>query len=315
MMENNLENKLSMYQKVQFYLALHAPETAAIPMVATLKAELDDQVTAVLSLASTVDTDITGFTVDKQTKRDDLTAKILKLSTAIVAFASVNGNSILAEKCDETLYSMGAMRDNDFYTFAQLIIKEATPIMTDLAPFGILPADLSAAEAASAVYLGGIQNPRGQINERSKALNDLEAEMANTDDLVKNKLDKVMGIYQATNLSLYSGYLGARSIDGTGSQTPPDYEGKIAAGSIALVATIPYLSGRGFEVENTGTTALLFALSTDPAVLNGTPVAVSAGNSFIRKSLSLNTSEGAEHLLFQNTDANVSGNYKIWVIE
>ena len=66
-MENNLENKLSMYQKVQFYLALHEPETAAIPMVATLKEQLDDQVTSLLSLASIADTDITGYTVDKQT--------------------------------------------------------------------------------------------------------------------------------------------------------------------------------------------------------------------------------------------------------
>lgn len=314
-MENNLENKLSMYQKVQFYLALHEPETAAIPMVATLKAQLDDHVTSLLSLASIVDTDITGYTVDKQTRRDDLTMKVFKLSTAIVAFASSNNNSILAEKCDESLSNIRQMRDNDFYTFSQLIIKEATPLMTDLTPFGILPADLSAAVAASEVYLGGIQNPRGQINERSKALADLEAEMANTDALVRDRLDKVMGIYQATNLSLYTGYLGARSIDGTGSQTPPDYEGKLSPGSITLVATIPYLSGRSFEVENTGTTALIFSLSTDPALLNGTPVAVGAGNSFIRKSSGLNTSENADHLVFQNTDANVSGSYKIWVIE
>ena len=314
-MENNLENKLSMYQKVQFYLALHEPETTAIPMVATLKAQLDDQVTSLLSLASIVDTDITGFTVDKQTRRDDLTMKVFKLSTAIVAFASSNNNSILAEKCDESLSSIGQMRDNDFYTFSQLIIKEATPLMTDLSPFGILPADLAAAVAASAVYLGGIQNPRGQINERSKALADLEAEMANTDKLLREKLDKVMGIYQATNPSLYTGYLGSRSIDGTGSQTPPDYEGKLSSGSITLVATIPYLSGRSFEVENTGTTALIFSLSTDPALLNGTPVPVSAGSSFIRKSSTLNTSDAAEHLVFQNIDANVSGNYKIWVIE
>lgn len=207
------------------------------------------------------------------------------------------------------------MRDNDFYTFSQLIIREATPLMTDLTPFGILPADLAAAVAASEVYLGGIQNPRGQINERSKALADLETEMANTDALVRDRLDKVMGIYQATNLSLYTGYLGARSIDGTGSQTPPDYEGKLSPGSITLVATIPYLSGRSFEVENTGTTALIFSLSTDPALLNGTPVAVGAGNSFIRKSSVLNTSETAHHLVFQNTDTNVSGSYKIWVIE
>lgn len=314
-MENNLENRLSMYQKVQFYLTHHAAETAAIPMVATLQAELEDKINAVLVLGGIVDTDITGYTVDKQSKRTDLTRKILKLSTAIVAYASVNNNSILAEKCDESLRNMGVMRDNDFYTFAQLIIREATPLMTDLAPFGVLPADLTAAETASSVYLGGIQNPRGQINERSKALGDLETAMDGTDDLVKNKLDKVMGIFQATNLSLHNGYLGARSIDGTGSQTPPDYTGSIAAGSIELVATMPYLAGRSFEVENTGTAALVFALSTEAAVLNGTPVSAAPGGTFRRRSLNLNSSEAATHLLFQNTDANVSGSYKIWVME
>ena len=315
MMENNLENKLSMYQKVQFYLALHAPETAAIPMVATLKEQLDEKVTAILTLASTVDTDITGFTVDKQTKRDDLTAKILKLSTAIVAFASVNNNSILAEKCDETLSSMAGMRDNDFYTFAQLIIKEATPIMAEINPYGVIDDDVSAAVTSSATYLGSIQSPRGQINERSKALTDLENMMTSSDEMVNNKLDKVMAIYQATNKSLYTGYLGARSIDQTGSLTPPDYTGSVGAASIASVANIPYLGGRSFEVENTGTAPLIFALSTDAAVLNGTPVPVSVGGSFVRKSVNLNPSEAATHLLFQNTDVNVSGSYKIWVIE
>ncbi|SIS60778.1 hypothetical protein SAMN05421789_103193 [Kaistella chaponensis] len=314
-MENNLENKLSMYQKVQFYLTHHADETAAIPMVASLQTELDDQVNTVLALATIVDTDITGYTVDKQTKRTNLTQKILKLSTAIVAYASVNGNSILAEKCDESLSNMGYMRDNDFYTFAQLIIKEAMPIMTDLAPFGVLPTDLSAAAAASEIYLDNIQSPRGQINERSKALADLEKEMEATDDLVRNKLDKVMGIFQATNPSLHVGYLGARSIDGTGSQTPADYEGRISAASIAVVATIPYLPSRSFEIQNLGTVPLTFALSTDAAVLNGVPVTVNAGAYVTRKSLNLNPSDAAEYVLLQNPDPSVSAAYKIWVTE
>ena len=314
-MENNLENKLSMYQKVQFYLALHASETAGITTVAILKDELDEKVNNVLALATIVDTDITGYTVDKQNKRDDLAAKILKLSTAIVAFASMDNNSILAEKCDETASSMGYMRDNDFYTFAQLIIKEAQPIILEISAFGVTDDDLSRAAASTAAYLNAIQSPRGQINERSKALTDLQNEMASTDALVNDKLDKVMGIYQATNKSLYNGYLGARSIDQTSSQTPADYTGSVAPDAISAVATIPYLAGRSFEVENTGTTALTFALSTDVAVLNGTPVLVAAGSSFIRKSFNLNLSEAATHLLFQNTDVNVSGGYKIWVIE
>ena len=43
-MENQMENKVSMFQKVQGYLNLHAAETGAIPAVATLKTQLDSNV-------------------------------------------------------------------------------------------------------------------------------------------------------------------------------------------------------------------------------------------------------------------------------
>lgn len=139
--------------------------------------------------------------------------------------------------------------------------------------------------------------------------------MENTNDLLRNRLDKVMGIFQASNPSLHVGYLGARSIDGTGSQTPADYEGRISAASIAVVATIPYLSSRSFEIQNLGTAPLTFALSTEAAVLNGVPVTVNAGAYVTRKSLNLNPSDAAEYVLLQNPDPSVSGAYKIWVTE
>lgn len=314
-MENNLENKVSMYQKVQFYLNLHAAETAAIPMVSTVKGQLDTKVTAILALASLVDTDITGYTVDKQNKRADLASRILKLSTAIVALASINSNTILAEKCDESLSSMNAMRDNDFYTFAQLIIKEATPIMATLTPFGVVAADLTAANAASATYLGAIQTPRGQINERSKSLQDLQDAMASADTLLRDKMDAVMGVYQATNPSLHFGYLGARSIDQTGATTAPDYMGAVLPASTTNVANIPYLAARTFEIQNMGNTELIFALTTDPALLDGHPVTISAGSSVQRGSTNLNESELATYLILRNDDVNVSGSYKIWITE
>lgn len=40
-MENNLENKLSMYQKVQGFLTLNASSMTSLPIVATLKTQLD----------------------------------------------------------------------------------------------------------------------------------------------------------------------------------------------------------------------------------------------------------------------------------
>ena len=118
-MEDNLENTLGMYQKVLATLFIHAPETAAIPAVAVLGTQLDTRVHAILGLASKADTDITGYTVDKQVKRSNLKTKVLKLSGGIVAHTALTDDFKTNEKCDATPSQIDYMRDNDFYTYAK----------------------------------------------------------------------------------------------------------------------------------------------------------------------------------------------------
>ena len=310
-MNNNIENKLSMYQKVQFYLAHHAFETAAIPMVAILHEALNDQVSQILNLLTAASADITGYAAHKKAVRADLSAKILKLSTAIAAFASVNNDRLLAEKYGKTLSGLWGMRENDLYVFAEIIIQQAAPMTADLAPFGVQESDVMAADSACITYLSAINSPEERRKERSKIFEELGEMMTGTDALLRDKVDSVMAIYQATNISLYNGYLGARRIDGTGSHRDSDYSGTVAPATVALVAEIAYLAGRRFDIENTGDVDLLFALSTDPAELNGMPLAVAAASSFSRISRNLNPNEAAVYLLFQNTDLNITGSYKV----
>ena len=68
-MKNIVENKLGMYQKVQGYISLHAAETAAIAMVATLKTQLDTAVSTLQTIAITAVADMSGHTADKQNSR------------------------------------------------------------------------------------------------------------------------------------------------------------------------------------------------------------------------------------------------------
>lgn len=314
-MENQMENKVSMFQKVQGYLNLHAAETVAIPAVATLKTQLDSNVASILQLASITDADITGYAVDKQTKRDDLKLKVLKLSTGIVAFASVNDNPKLAEKCDKTPSMLDSMRDNDFYTYSKLIINEATPIMASLTPYGVVAADLTAANTSSNNYLSVIQGPKVQINERSKALDDLKILVAKTDALLNEKIDKVMGVFIVSNASLHGGYKGSRSIDQTGPAVAPDYTGVVATASIVKVATMPYLASRSFEIENNGSVPLVFCLSTDAASMVGTTVNILPAGYATRLTTTLSNDSNATHLLIQNVDAAAQGSYRMWVVE
>lgn len=314
-MNNTLENKLSMYQKVQGYLGLHTTETAGIAAVATLKAQFDTKVNAILTLAASASADITGFTVDKQVKRNDLKAKILKLSTAIVAHASMTDNFNLVEKCDETPAALDGMRDNDFYTYAKLILNEATPLFSALVPFGVTADDLTEATTAATIYLANIQNPRVQINERSRSLSDIETMFADTDTFLREKLDKVMKVFLATNNSLYVGYEGARGIDETRGNIAPDYENNVMATSTKLIVSLPYLAGRTFEIENTGTVALTFALSATADTLEGSVVSLDPGQYAVRKTSNLNTNPAADKLYVHNADALVLGSYKVWVVE
>jgi len=74
------------------------------------------KVNAILALASKADTDITGYTVDKQMKRSDLKSKVLKLSGGIVAHTALTDDFKTNEKCDATPSQIDYMRDNDFDT-------------------------------------------------------------------------------------------------------------------------------------------------------------------------------------------------------
>lgn len=314
-MENQLENKLSMYQKVQGFLTLHAEDLASISAVSTLKTDFDSKIVEILELASVAGADITGYTVEKQNKRMDLKKKVMKLSTALVAYGALNNDQKLVEKCDETSASIDRMRDNDFYTYSKLILSEAQNRIDLLIPYGVTQVDYTQAEEASTVYLSAIQDPRVHINERSMSLNKLDKLFSETDDLLNAKMDKVMKIFSVTHPDLFEGYDGARGIDQTGSRTPADYVGNVEAGSISLVAQLPYLAGRQFEVQNTGSVPLTFALSVTEGVLEGKTFTVEPGKSAERTTSKLNENPAADRFYVQNTDAVLPGSYKVWIIE
>ena len=232
-----------------------------------------------------------------------------------MAYASLNNNYALLEKCDESPADMHAMRDNDFYTYAKLVLSESNTIIADLANYGVVPADWADADVNANKYLDVIQEPRVQITERSKVLQELNEAVSSTDAFLKDKLDKVMGVFQASKPTFYAGYLSARSIDDTGNNTPPDYEDIAAPNAITQVVKISYLAARSFDIKNTGTVPLVFSLSSSNTAIEGNLVSIEPNSFATRKSTTLNEDNNAVFLLCQNSDPILAGSYKIWMTE
>jgi hypothetical protein len=312
-MNNILENKLSMFEKVQAMLTLHSAETTSIPAVATTKAEFDALVAKILLSAGSSSIDITGYTVQKQNKRNEVTKALLKITTAFSAWASLNNQPQDAEKADITPAGLDALRDNDFYTYAQQMNLLATPNIAALAPFGVLPADNTTLATKAAEFLAIIEMPKARIGDRSAEFGNLERLIAQANDVLTLKLDPVMRIFVVSNPTLYDAYTNARSIDDTGAITQPDYEGSIDPTKILLVADIPFLSSRTFKVSNTGNTQIAFCLSTADQEMQEKILVVAPNSTVQRNGDNLQTN--ANLLLIQNPDPAAIAQYEVRILE
>ena len=201
-MNDQLENKLSMYEKVQLNVTSHATETAGIPAIATTKTELDLVVAKILTSAGISNLDITGYTVQKQNKRNDMSLVLKKVTAGLTAYYSINNQPQEAEKWDETSSMIDGMRDNDIYTYSQRALVASVANVAALAPFGILPADNTSLTTLNADFLLLIESPKNRIGERGAELNNLERLFEQADNILINKLDPLMRIFETTNPTL-----------------------------------------------------------------------------------------------------------------
>jgi hypothetical protein len=237
------------------------------------------------------------------------------LGGGVVAFTAVTDDFKTIEKCDATPSQIDYMRDSEFFTYAKLVLNEVTPVMASLVPFGVVAADLTAANTAANNYLKVIQAPQNQINERGTSKKALVILFEETAALLDKKLDKVMGVFITTNPNLYNAYVGSRGIDDTGSATEPDYEQVCNANAVALIVELPYLTSRSFKFANTGTVPLSFALSATAGLLEGTVLALEPGAKSTRSTNNLNQNPLASKLHVRNADLVVGGSFKVWVME
>lgn len=311
-MENTLEDQISMIQKVSGGLEPYRVELDVIPVVADYRTFLKGQIGKIMEVATKAGKDITGHTVNKQLKRDEATFKIRMVSTSVVTYAIVKKRPALLERCDASEASLNAMRDNDFYAYAKNVLEEAQPLLPALQNYGLSPNDHKDAEKALEEYFDNIQDPRIQIGERGRHIEELQGLVDETLEFLREKMDKVMELFSVRNPSIYILYKNLRGIDGTGSVKTPDYKGVVAPGSRVVVADLPYLLARTFEIHNLGEASIEFALSTKETEMEGTVASIRPKVPIAVRTSQLNANTAASKLCLYNPGTEPA-EYKIYI--
>ena len=154
----------------------------------------------------------TGITDDKRTLRDDLEAKTLEIADQLSALAAKNNDSNLGAQVEMSKSSLDKMDDTTLELTAERVVGLANDNIAALADYSVLPADVTALEAARAAFVGMKTAPRVATGERSAQTEGLPVKIGSVRSIFRNEIDKMVTKKKTSDADFYNGYFAARVI-------------------------------------------------------------------------------------------------------
>lgn len=135
------------------------------------------------------------------------------LNDSLEAFAVVTGNKKLENKMATTYSELFMLRNADFIPAVKTIIKAAETHLEVLsAEYGVNTEQVEGLKTDFDGFLEINGQPRAFRVASVQATKDLELLFIEANDILDNKLDKVMSIFKRRDPSFYNGYQAARVI-------------------------------------------------------------------------------------------------------
>lgn len=311
-MTKDEEAFFAMSLKVKNFGVKNSADLAVVPAVATYFTQLGTLVNQLIAADAGSRADLTGYAVSKATRRTALETVALKVSNAVSSYAVINDNVILQKRADFPSSKWYSCAEEQLVTYATVIKNLVASLpAAALVPYGAAAADVTALGVALTAFIDVISDPTLAIDQRKEDNKTLAATLSTIRTLFSDKLDVLMRSFEANNPSLYSTYISARAIDSNGSVLAPTTIIELAPNTIKTVHTaVNYSADTFYTIQNMGTTAVLFSLSTTTDVEGDEKTALNAGET--RSRLASNLAAMGLFLVVNNTSA-VPVTVKVWV--
>lgn len=313
-MDDNKENRLSMFLKVKSHLAGNVASYNPITGFPELYSEYQTKINQIFTLNILAETDTTGYAEAKADKRQQLIDAMTTVYRGMAGYAASIGNKQILRKVDITNSELIRMRDTELYTASKLLIEIPTNIndYAILEPFHVTATSVNDLTSISDQYLALLPSPAEQAGKKSEALIEIDTIFKRIDTLLGDKLDYMAASLAVQFSTVYGNYQQVRVIDDTGASTPATHTGTVNAGEMLLIAAYVYSPIRSFRFKNEGTEPLNFGLGNDIITILPPGVIVAPNAQSTR--LSSNLAPSGDNLLVQNTGI-APANFKIWVEE
>jgi len=244
-MKNSQENKLSMYFAVQKVCSDNNGVWNGLPAFVSAFSAFEDVIQGIQDQRVIQEKDTKGVTQDKGSAEDELIDQALKVSTSVHAYATEINDNTLREKINYSPSDLKIARDTILIDMCQLIHDEANNVVTNLADYGVTPAELTDLQGKIDDYEAIVAGPRNAITDRSTATIELENLFITGDDILTNKLDKLITQFKQSDPEFTTQYANSRKIIDMGGAAT-GLKGKITDSStgdriVSAIVEIPEL--------------------------------------------------------------------------
>jgi hypothetical protein len=211
-MTSKQESKLNMYNAVLSFSAANTTIIATIPAYPIVVTAFTNKTQAIDAMAQLEATVISGITINKADLKKALCQTGANTAAAGYAYATFINDPILKEKFNYSYSDLFRLKDDELTIIVQNLHNDASDIVTELEPYGVTAATLTAFQTEIGNYNTSVPSPRNAAAQRKAYKEQLKTLFKEADKLLKEQMDKLAQQYKTTNTEFYNTYKNNRKI-------------------------------------------------------------------------------------------------------
>jgi hypothetical protein len=221
-MTDKQENYLSMCKAVQQTCNTYPNSWSGLPAFVTQFGEFNTLVSEIESAKTIQETNITGFTLDKKAKREELTELAVRLAKGVAAYALVINDNGLMAQVNYSKSQMYNSRDEIVISQAQIVHEKAHENLDNLGDFNITEPMIEQLQELIGEYAAISQLPSTKSDIKEAATSLIVTVIKNLRERLKI-MDHLVEILKPDHQNFYDIYKNSREIyDLGGRRTPVD---------------------------------------------------------------------------------------------
>lgn len=206
-------NRKEMHDSTLLFLDLHSEKWSPIPKVGEIKNELVRVNNDIEGIAKEQSDSQIFLGKNKTQLKNSIATKADILNDTLEVFATFAGNNALVQQMGDSAHALGRLRTEDFIRRVQLIVGKAKENMDALQnEYGVTEQQITDLQNDIDSFLDLNGMPRAYRVASVVATQDLKELFSEANNVLENKLDKIMKIFKNRDSSFYKGYLAARSV-------------------------------------------------------------------------------------------------------